>query len=154
MTRLSLPSLALLAGCGFSPVSGLYRFTQETATDDCEMMSDTGDTGDVQEAVDQRVTIGEDGTTMTLGEGEDALTCTLQGRDFTCEMPPFSMDMTGYGIDAKVDMVSTTEGEWTSDTSFDATTTMTMTCTGADCAANGLESCTSTFSGYAELVEE
>jgi len=153
MSRFLLPAILVLSGCGFAPVSGTYRMIPGTSQSDCPDTGDTGDTGGEPEESTEVVTVSEDLTTMTIGQGEDAITCALDGKDFVCDYPDFSFDFNAYGSDAVETMVLEMEGTWTSDTSFDMDISMVLTCTGADCATLGITDCTSTMTGTAELVE-
>lgn len=151
----SAAALAVLAipAC-FSPVSGIYEFTEGETTTDCPEVEDTGSVEDTgAEDNTELVTVNDDKTEMTIGEGEFKYTCTMDGRDFDCPMDPFVYDMTTYGYDA----VSTTTfdigGSWTGNESFDLALAVAMTCTGADCETLSIPSCSSESTGTAELVE-
>jgi hypothetical protein len=151
MSRSLLPLVLLLAGCGFQPVSGLYTITVEMGESDCP--TDTGDTGGDSDTDTERVTVSEDLASMTFGEGDEALDCALDGRDFDCSQPPITMDLSKYGYDAVTTVSMDLTGTWTSDTSFEMDLASAITCAGADCASLGLEDCEATGTATGELQE-
>lgn len=97
--------------------------------------------------------MNEDLTAMTLGGGDSSFDCVLDGRDIDCSIAPITMDMNAYGLDAVGTFTTVITGEWDSDTSFTLEEDLTITCTGADCAAAGMEDCTLQAELTATLVE-
>lgn len=147
-------ALALIAlpAC-FKPVSGDYTFTAGEFTSDCPDLDTGGDTGDSTDSTSP-VTVSDDKSTMTIGEGDGATECELKGKNFTCPIDPFVFDAGSLG---DYDAVSTTTidlgGHWTSSTSFDTEADFTTDCEGADCESLGLPTCSGTSTGSAELAE-
>jgi len=97
--------------------------------------------------------VSDDLRTRTFGAGEEALTYTLDSRDFTCDDPPITMDMTSCGYDAVITSTVDIDGTWTSNTSFEVNSAMVICCTGSDCAALDVQNCSGKVSGTAALAQ-
>lgn len=97
-------------------------------TDECGIFGedDTGDTTDTL-----TVTATGEGTFTIVGDGTD-LSCTLSGKDFTCDPQIVVEDLT-----AKADIIVTTtlsvSGSFTSETEGAAILSATIGCEGGDC---------------------
>lgn len=156
MSRFAMPfaafAVVLVPAC-FNPVSGTYEFMEGDTTTDCPETDDTGTDDTGTEDMTEEVVVNDDKTEMTIGEGEFAYDCTLDGRDFSCPMDPFVYDMSAYGYDAVATTSFDFTGAWTSNTSFDMTAAADITCVGADCETIGFPNCSATSTASAELVE-
>jgi hypothetical protein len=156
MTRFFLSAALLtLVGCA-TPTSGTYTLTSVgDVTTDCTATSD--DTGDsTDDTSDVKITVADDKSTVTWGEGDGAMDCPLDGVSFSCE---FSSDI-DYNqmasMDAVVTITATIDGKWVSSSKISGTAAGGSSCEGSACAdieAQGTEFCSSSQDFEGELKE-
>lgn len=156
MKKLSYALSALvLAGCGFAPTPGDYDMISTAGTTTCET-DDTDTSDDEPSTAVMSLTENEDGTfTMHDTDADDTaydMVCTLDGKAFTCETITETMDLSVYSMDALVTITINVSGEFTASDAFTGTTVMDMACTGADCEAIGMQTCTSNYDFTGALV--
>lgn len=148
-------SFVALAACSFEPVSGDYLFEEVSSESDCPETDTGGDTGET-EAEPVAISVNAEKTTMTIGEGDGAYDCTLDGKSYDCPTEDIVMngaDLGGY--DYVYTLAMAIYGEWTSNESLDMHMDMTSTCEGTECETEywSFPNCSASAVAEGTLVE-
>lgn len=158
MSRFFFAALALsLLACGFNPVSGDYRLSEDGAMrGDCDLdfEEDTGEDEDViaieVDPEDEQMVWDADAAPEEGWDNE----CDLDGKAFTCALyDQVTDDGQGTGIRVTLDV----EGEWTGRDAFEGTMFGAIDCEGDNCAQYaqyGITDCTYEQDFVGELLED
>jgi len=126
-------------GCSdhFEPEEGTWRITLDSIDDDCEAgLEDDAQPGDTSTF---SLTMDKDGSGFTFtpnGPDKSPGVCTLDDRDFACDVDELSDDVQDYdsdGMDAIVTIAFDIGGRFSSDTQGSFVIAIDATCEGADC---------------------
>ena len=134
-TALLIPFTFLLSACGsFAPAEGTWNLSAPEVTEDtCNFPSDDSEEA---ESSDSTFTLAltDDGFTFTGDqEGDEAVACTLDGQDFSCEADSETTEEETFSM--TID--STLSGSFASDKEATINIAVDISCEGDDCAAIG-----------------
>ena len=132
--------LLLFWGC-FAPNEGKWAFYEVNQAGDCSI--------DQGSSFEESINITTDGNGFSLDYTQGALSCSLQGRDFTCSSSTIDIDR------EEVQLSATIEASGRFENSYEGALLLVenWSCASGDCTIYDLDSCTLEKEGNLVRIE-